>query len=306
MTKKCDSNEKYAYLYKLSHEKLLELLFSAPVPATTPEDEAYVDALEEAILAKENEKPTGLISNVEQQWLEFQKYYYDTDQMDNLLVLDLFPDQENSSTPLKSKSVPVSRFRWHSLGRIVAIAAIIIVLVALTVPVVLGYDNVFEMIGHWTNDYFHFIPAHEETILPDTSSATSSPSTADFDTPQDVLDTYGVTQKIFPTWFPEGFSLSSYDIYTLESINQNEFSFSYSNSDFSIFLLFIQHTDKSIGNNKYQKDIGSVEEYQVANIMYYLYTNAGQSCASWYIDNMECSIYGDISMNELKEMINSI
>ena len=59
-------------------------------------------------------------------------------------------------------------------------------------------------------------------------------------------------------------------------------------------------------NGKYQKDVGPVEEYQVANIVYYFYSNAGQSCVSWCIDNMECSIYGDISMDELKEMVNSI
>ena len=45
MTKSHDSNEKYVYLYKLSREKLMELLLSAPIPAATPEDEIYVDAI---------------------------------------------------------------------------------------------------------------------------------------------------------------------------------------------------------------------------------------------------------------------
>lgn len=51
------NNKKYAYLRQLSMDKLLELLSVAPVPASCPEDEAYTDALEEAILEKENEKP---------------------------------------------------------------------------------------------------------------------------------------------------------------------------------------------------------------------------------------------------------
>lgn len=85
MTKTHDSNEKYAYLYKLSHEKLMELLLSAPIPAATPEDETYVDALEEAILAKENETPTSLIPDVDQQWLEFQKYYWNSDKANDSL-----------------------------------------------------------------------------------------------------------------------------------------------------------------------------------------------------------------------------
>ncbi len=302
MTKTHDLNEKYAYLYKLSHEKLMELLLSAPIPAATPEDEIYVDALEEVILAKENETPTGLIPDVDQQWLQFQKYYCNSDKADD--SLDLPPIQESPSISPKDKSV--SRGKWHRLRCTLAIAAIITLLMALTVPVALGYTNIFEIIGHWTDDYFHFVPSHEETTPASTFFSTSAQLPTEFDTPQEALDAYGVTQKILPTWFPKGFSLSESDIYTLDTVDRNEFSFFYSNSDSSIFLLFIQHTGNSTDSSKYQKDFGPVEEYQVADIVYYLYTNSGQSCASWHIGNMECSINGDITMDELKEMINSI
>lgn len=301
MTKKYDSNKKYAYLYELSHEKLMELLLSAPIPATNAEDEIYVDALEETILAKEGDTPTGLIPDVGQQWMEFQKHYCNSDISDDVPTV-----QEDLSSYPKSKSVPVPKVKRRWLGRTFAIAAIMIVLVALTIPAALGYANVFEMLGHWTDDYFQFIPASKETSPSDTIISTSAQLPTEFDTPQEALDAYGVTQKILPTWFPEGFALSESDIYTLDAVDQNEFSFFYSDSDSSIFLLFIQHTDNSIDSGKYQKDVGPVEEYQVGNISYYLYTNSGQSCASWCIDNMECSIYGDISMDELKKMIDSI
>lgn len=301
MDKKCDTNFKYAYLCKLSYEKLIELLLAAPVPATTPEDEAYVDALEEAILAKENETPTGLIPDVDQQWLEFQNYYCNNGKIDELL-----PDQESFSIFPECKSAPVVRTKRYYLRRTLAIVAIIVLLVALTIPVALGYSNVFEMIGHWTDDYFRFVPTYEETVPADDSFSTSISQIAEYATPQDALNAYGVTQKILPTWFPEGFSLSELDIYALDAIKQNEFSFSYSNSNSFILISFIQHIDNSIDGSKYQKDACLVEEYQVSNNLYYLYTNAGQSCASWFVDNMECSINGDISMNELKEMIDSI
>lgn len=53
---KPDKN-RYAYLRQLPIGK--ELLDIAPVPASCPEDEAYVDALEEAIIEREKENPTG-------------------------------------------------------------------------------------------------------------------------------------------------------------------------------------------------------------------------------------------------------
>ena len=39
------NNSKYAYLHSLSLEELLERLTVAPIPAVSPEKQAYVDAL---------------------------------------------------------------------------------------------------------------------------------------------------------------------------------------------------------------------------------------------------------------------
>ena len=49
----------------------------------SPEDEAYVDALEEAIIEKENENPTGFFPDVDQQWEQFVTHYL-PDQKDTL------------------------------------------------------------------------------------------------------------------------------------------------------------------------------------------------------------------------------
>ena len=52
------NHDQYSYLRQLPIDKLLELLDVAPVPASCPEDEAYMDALEEAIIEKEKENST--------------------------------------------------------------------------------------------------------------------------------------------------------------------------------------------------------------------------------------------------------
>ena len=46
-------NQNYAYLSRLSTQKLLELLAAAPAPAETPEDKAYIDAIVEVVLERE-------------------------------------------------------------------------------------------------------------------------------------------------------------------------------------------------------------------------------------------------------------
>ena len=78
---KHDQNE-YSYLRRLPIDKLLELLALAPSLSDRPEDEAYVDALEEAIIEKENENPTGFFPDVDQQWEQFVTHYLpETDQV---------------------------------------------------------------------------------------------------------------------------------------------------------------------------------------------------------------------------------
>ena len=70
-------NQNYAYLSRLSTQKLLELLAAAPAPAETPEDKAYIDAIVEVVLEREERHPTGLLPDPEQAWEEFQQYSSD-------------------------------------------------------------------------------------------------------------------------------------------------------------------------------------------------------------------------------------
>ena len=52
-------NQNYAYLSRLSTQKLLELLAAAPAPAETPEDKAYIDAIVEVVLREKRDIRQG-------------------------------------------------------------------------------------------------------------------------------------------------------------------------------------------------------------------------------------------------------
>ena len=46
--------------------------------------------------------------------------------------------------------------------------------------------------------------------------------------------------------------------------------------------------------------------YIFNGICHYLFTNNGRTTATWNINSIECSIKGDISLDEMKEIINDI
>ena len=51
---------------------------------------------------------------------------------------------------------------------------------------------------------------------------------------------------------------------------------------------------------------GLVEEYEVAGVTYYLFENYEFSRAVWLYDSYECDISGEVTIDELKKMIDSI
>ena len=151
-------NQNYAYLSRLSTQKLLELLAAAPAPAETPEDKAYIDAIVEVVLEREERHPTGLLPDPEQAWEEFQQYYNTPEGED----LSLYP-AENPGTapsepaPSQTEYRPQRRPKRHFFRRVVIVAAVV---VCIALPPALGFENVFQMISSWSDDIFLIMLIH--------------------------------------------------------------------------------------------------------------------------------------------------
>lgn len=308
----------YAYLRQLSQEKLLELLCTAPVPASIPEEEAYIDALEEAIIEKEQENPTGFLPDTKQQWEEFQKLYFNPE--DDRLSLDEEDAQEApTGTPKmyqRTKRRNASVFR-----RTLIVAAIVAALIILTIPAALGYKNVFNMIGTWTLDTFQFAPAPEKVAdeAPKENPAdlaASSPSsgllTADaldfyeYKDLQEFVDQYGITAPIIPNWIPEGFAPTEIVAYDSTLDQDVAFSALFECRDTTICIAYHYYYNSQLGSAYHEKDDSEVQEYVTNGITHYLYWNLNHARASWYNGDIECGISADVSMDQLVKMIDSI
>ena len=105
----------YGYLCRLPIDKLLELLALAPSLSDKPEDEAYMDALEEAIIEKENENPTGFFPDVDQQWEQFVTYYL-PDQKDTALEPERTEHAVSAQINRQSPTIPPKACRSVQTG----------------------------------------------------------------------------------------------------------------------------------------------------------------------------------------------
>lgn len=293
-------NQNYAYLSRLSTQKLMELLAAAPAPAETPEDKAYIDAIVEVVLEREERHPTGLLPDPEQAWEEFQQYYNTPEGED----LSLYP-AENPGTapsepaPSQTEYRPQRRPKRHFFRRVVIVAAVV---VCIALPPALGFENVFQLIGAWTDDIF---------LLNNVSSLEGNEIEADKKSVdiEEILGELNYSENIFPTWIPEGFELEKVITNEFVLSGKTELRIHYKNGQTRELITFTYNVYNSIASGTmtaFEKDANALEEYFVGDVTHYIFENLGKYIAVWNQNNIECAISGDVSLTELKEMLNSI
>ena len=118
----------------------------------------------------------------------------------------------------------------------------------------------------------------------------------------DVLADYGVTDKVAPTWLPDGFSLLELSIIPSPSRTIIHVLFGYDKKELTIQVIIL--SDSQV--HSYEMDDGGVEVYRRNEVEHQLLTNNGKLNVIWTSGNYECAITGDISVDEAKKMIDSI
>lgn len=162
----------------------------------------------------------------------------------------------------------------------------------------LGYD-LFGIIARWTEETFHFsIPASTET--------SASPSgDAEYKGLQEALDAYGITEAVVPKWYPPEYVMS--EVKVSPASDKVTFQATYEAGEkFMAVTVWQYQTEKDVNDGIFEKDNSSVISYEAGGITHYLMSNEGQMRGAWTTQNLMCSISGDLSESELKQMIDSI
>ena len=304
--KRLDNNQ-YAYLRQLPVGKLLELLDVAPVPASCPEDEAYVDALEEAIIEKENENPTGFFPDVDQQWEQFVAHYLpETDQ-----AASESEPAKHADTPQTNRHVPRKRvIRLRQAGRtILAAAAAVICALAIMVTAQAAGVDVFGAMARWTEDVFSFGPvAPDSQVSDDPARETAEPKAeipnTGFASLQEAFDAYGMTEVHEPGWLPEGYVLDSLDVLAADDPFLRSFEVSYTDGEERIGVGIMSYEGEPA--TQVQKIGGPVESVEKNGIMFYHIENSVDRTIPWYSDRYEYYLNSNLGDDILWQVVESM
>ena len=295
--------KEYAYLRQLPIDKLLELLAVAPALSDRPEDEAYMSALEEAIIEKENENPTGFFPDVDQQWNEFVTYYMPS-ASENEADPENLEHTASPQTPQPSTNAPskrVIRFKQVRRTVLVAAAAIACMLAVMVTAQAAGVD-VFGAMARWTEDIFSFGRIPPDSVVSDNLNyETAEP---EFSSLQAAFDAYGMAEVHEPSWLPEGYALDSLDVLAIADPYLQTYAASYTDGEGRVGIDIKSYEGNPI--TQVQKISGPVEPIEKNGVVFYQIENSVGRTIAWYSDHFEYYLSGNVENNILWEIANSM
>ena len=219
---------------------------------------------------------------------------------------DFSPEFERKMKNLIRQADHPVRHRLLRTGQLVA--ALVALLLLLTVATAAAGYDIWRMLAEWTAEQITLAPGQIEYIDPDDLHIPEEPG--EYTDLEEALTDYGLNRSVVPKWLPEGFVQIHLDIeaaakgsliifYALYQWEKNPLVI-----QVNIYLEDEERVYDSFGN--FQKDEGDPVPYEAGGITHLLSTNAGRPVALWANGPAECYISGDITMDELKQMIDSI
>ncbi len=294
-----NAKEKYAYLDQLSTKELQEIL-RADVDSPGRGDDEAIFYILEVMEKREQEHPSGSFPDLDACWQEFQTIYHTPEGEGQ----SLYPAEDPDEAP--AGAAPARKPRRRVLRRWVLAAALLTLLIAsLAIPVA-GYDNLLEMIGHWTSEQFTFMTADRED---ESGLITDSEDSAETDVGAElrqVLQEHGITENVVPTWMPDGFEQTN-DIFIEEypEFGVTDFFATFSDGTDTCAVSIVKRSSY-VDGNIYEKVSDNPEIYIAGNQNHYIVQNEESIIAAWYIENLECTINTTMSESDLKRAIDSI
>ena len=180
------------------------------------------------------------------------------------------------------------------------IAAIVLLTLVLTFSMMIGVQafglDMFGALARWTSDTFHF------------ETQPSEPDSQDdlHDSVQAMLNVQGILGEYAPRWYPEGSKIIEYTLKDNEFGLNTHVSFSASGEKYFYIRISEFADNKDIDSTLSERDSAFFEEYLSNGKLFYLFSNAEYMKGIWSDGRTILSIRGNLSVQELKTMIDSI
>ena len=264
---------KYEAMTTEELEEILRLDAEAPEGAET--DTELLLYILEVLASREDTK--DITGNCAQKaWESFQQNY--------------MPEEARRSVERKKPVV------W--MRRLVATAAVAVILISIPISTkTLTLGEVWDIFARWAKETFSFVCGEDVEV--------SEPSPDDeytYSSLQEMLEEHKRDASIVPTKVLDGFNLESIKKHITPT--QEVYLARYTNGARKISIRVQNYLNEDFQKVEIEENYSEI--YTVSGVNYYLFENVDQCRALWIVGTYECLISGDLSIEELKLMIDSI
>jgi len=289
-------NSNYQFLENISTEKLKSMIISDFLSGDT-EDEAndeFMTQVLEVIARREEQDPSAPPFDVEAGWEKFEAEFFPAENpAPQKKTRQAERNTADTAAPLSAKGLSFKALRA---------AAVAAAVIFLSVMMASAFEpNLFNMIAEWTQDMFQFkskdAPRYGLEVVEGTQLNPDQ-------TLEAALEEQGISVSISPTWIPEGFEFSGIQVYdeVIEPISGALYEDQSTNRFIMVSVVIHQKPKSTV----HEKDETPVKTYLKNDMEHFIMRNNKSITATWFVDNLECTISGRVSEDELKAMIDSI
>ncbi len=240
--------------------------------------------LDRIMAALREKEPLEHERSAEEQWAVFRAEH--REELSQLGIRT--DDKEKEVRPGRAESGQVGRRRnARVLTRIALVAALIVVLLigAAVTASALGFE-LWGWAPKWTQEDLRFV--------------TEEPGVQDKKDIPTALAALGIDEPIYPNWLPEDMEQENAEI----QFDPTYLSEAYQGNNRTLIITIVP---SSISDTAvYQRSESDPEEYIAGNTIHYIYSDMNQITATWYTKSFTASIVGGISIEEMKQIIDSI
>lgn len=271
-------NRDFSQYDLMSTDELEEILrLDCDAPEGGESDTELLLYVMEVLANRRNANNTG--KTAQQAWESFQQNY--------------LPDGD---APLEYTKKPAKRTSsW--LRRLIAAAAVIVLLVFVPLSAAaFEWEDIWNAVAKWAKETFSFISAEEPLDAPSPENANQ------YESLQQALAATNVEFDSIPTWMPEKYQLG--DLTIDEMPGRKVYLAIYLNGEKTLRISVQSYIETDPEKIEINEDL--IEIYEASGIDFYIFTNMNQIQAIWFEDSFECCISGDLTIEEIKMMIDSI
>lgn len=229
-------------------------------------------------LGKHKREQGEIKHSAQEAFASFQKHYLN----------DIESDDTARSHPRQSKQIIKILF---------SIAAVFAIVLITSLSATAGDFSMWNYITQWSQEQFSFVSYQEET-LPPPDIGSRYPAESE----QELLELHDVPTTFIPHWLPEGYELE--DMQVDENLLQVVVLFTYRYNDdelqFRINSILEGYTEY------FEQSESEYEVYYSGDVQFYLFHNYDISRAAWRSGSYEYSLSGDITYEQMKQIIESM